>query len=253
MPDIIRTINDAGLKLIDSFETERLAAYDDAHPDKLLTANDIIDGTLTIGYGHTGPDVFIGLQISHEKALELQKYDLTACENTVANAVTADLNDNQFSALACFTFNIGIAAFKASTLLKLLNGGDYASVPQQMARWNKTHIAGQEVVSDGLTRRRMAEATLWATPISDLPQETQTSVTPSVPLKKKFLNSVTCVSGVVAAAGAPLIANAGDIANTIQPLIAYQDQIKYAFMGLTILAACTAAYTHKRSMDKGNT
>ena len=46
----------------------------------------------------------------------------------------------------------------SSTLLKVLNGGDYDGVPAQIMRWNK---AGGKVL-EGLTRRREAEANLFS-------------------------------------------------------------------------------------------
>lgn len=62
-----------------------------------------------------------------------------------------------------FTFNVGEHAFETSTLLKRLNAGDFAGVPEELARWNKVTINGRKVVSNGLTRRRAREAKLFAT------------------------------------------------------------------------------------------
>jgi lysozyme len=45
-------------------------------------------------------------------------------------------------------------------MLKLLNQGDYASVPAQMMRWTKAN----GVDLPGLVRRRQAEAELFARP-----------------------------------------------------------------------------------------
>ena len=71
--------------------------------------------------------------------------------------VTCDLNQNQFDALVSWVYNLGPANLQASTLLKVLNAGDYAGVPAQIMRWNK---AGGKVL-EGLTRRRQAEADLF--------------------------------------------------------------------------------------------
>jgi lysozyme len=56
-----------------------------------------------------------------------------------------------------WVYNLGNGNLGASTLLKVLNMGDYAGVPAQMLRWNK---AGGKVL-EGLTRRRQAEADLF--------------------------------------------------------------------------------------------
>jgi lysozyme len=59
--------------------------------------------------------------------------------------------------LVSFAFNVGIANFQQSTLLRLLNRGWYEQVPAQLMRWNRSR--GE--VLGGLTRRRAAEARLW--------------------------------------------------------------------------------------------
>ena len=47
------------------------------------------------------------------------------------------LTEPQADALISFAFNVGNGAFQESTLLKLLNQGDYDSVPAQLDRWTK--------------------------------------------------------------------------------------------------------------------
>ena len=71
--------------------------------------------------------------------------------------VKCPLSQNQFDALVSWVYNLGPANLQASTLLKVLNAGDYAGVPAQIMRWNK---AGGKVL-EGLTRRRQAEADLF--------------------------------------------------------------------------------------------
>ncbi len=58
-------------------------------------------------------------------------------------SVKAKLTDNQRFALISFVFNEGEPKFRTSTLLRLLNEGDYASVPAQLRRWNKETIKGE--------------------------------------------------------------------------------------------------------------
>jgi len=83
--------------------------------------------------------------------------DVRPAEQTVNNGVKVALNQNQFDALVSFTFNVGGASFNGSTLLKVLNQGQYAQVPDQLRRWNK---AGGKVVQ-GLVNRRENEVKLW--------------------------------------------------------------------------------------------
>jgi lysozyme len=157
-----RQINQDGLNLIKQWEAFIPNAYDDAdRSHSPVKPGQRISGTLTIGYGHTGPDVKPGMVITQEQAEQLLYKDLAPAEQAVSKLVKVDLNDNQFAALVSFTFNAGIGALRESTLLKKLNSGDYASVPGQLALWNKTTINGKKVSSGGLKNRRAAEAGLW--------------------------------------------------------------------------------------------
>ena len=76
----------------------------------------------------------------------------------VLNTVKISLDQNELDALTSWTYNLGVGNLQSSTLLKKLNSGDKNSVPSEMVRWNKA--AGK--VLAGLTRRREAEAKLWA-------------------------------------------------------------------------------------------
>jgi len=132
-------------------EGERLVAYRDTN------------GTLTIGVGHTGLDVTPGLRITHETSRALLLRDLSWASNCVSKNVHVALTEPQWIALVSFVFNEGETKFLTSTLLRLLNAGDYASVPMQLARWNKETVNGVLRVNDGLTNRRGAEIKLWST------------------------------------------------------------------------------------------
>lgn len=65
-------------------------------------------GVLTIGIGHTGPDVFEGQVITREQAFEMLEKDLIIYENAVNNlSLPFTLNQNQFDALVSFAYNCG--------------------------------------------------------------------------------------------------------------------------------------------------
>lgn len=115
-------------------------------------------GKLTIGYGHTGSDVTEGMEITQDRAEELLMQDLTVASKAVNSYVTHPINQNQFDALTDFTYNCGSGNFKSSTLLKLVNAGDFAGAALEFGKWNK----GGGKVLDGLTRRRAAESALFS-------------------------------------------------------------------------------------------
>jgi lysozyme len=138
-------ISNDGITLIEGFESLKLTAYQDSK------------GVWTIGYGHTGPDVYEGLTITEDQADALQQEDLNTAETCVNNDVTVDLQQCQFDALVSFTFNVGSGNEEHSTLLSLLNSGDYADAANQFTRWDQS---GGQVVP-GLLRRRKAEQAMF--------------------------------------------------------------------------------------------
>jgi len=138
-------IGTKGLEMIKHFEGLELNAYQCAA------------GVWTIGYEHT-KGVQKGMVISEDTANEMLVEELNEYENYINTLVNVELNQNQFDAMVSWVYNLGGGNLKASTLLKVLNAGDYAGVPAQMMRWNK---AGGKVL-EGLTRRRQAEADLFA-------------------------------------------------------------------------------------------
>ena len=139
-----RIINNAGLSLIKSFESCKLTAYQDQV------------GVWTIGWGHTG-NVYAGQEITQDEADALLETDLTKFENGVDDLVTATITDNQFAALVSFAFNLGLGNLRSSTLLQLVNSGNFHDANTEFVKWD--HAGGQ--VSDGLLRRRTAEAALF--------------------------------------------------------------------------------------------
>lgn len=152
LPDIAerrrgsRQINQSGLKLLTTFEGCKLAAYDDG------------GGVWTIGYGHT-KGVHKGMTITQAQAEHLLQEDLEKFESFVEDAVKVSINDNQFSALVCFCFNVGPGknGFGGSTLLKLLNQGNFQGCANEFRRWNQVN----GIPWLGLTRRRLAEQALF--------------------------------------------------------------------------------------------
>ena len=114
-------------------------------------------GIWTIGYGHTGKDVIRGLIITEAQAESLLRQDVQEAENNVQNQVKVQLTQNQFDALVSWTYNLGGTNLSQSTMLRLLNKGDYNSVPCQMMRW--VYAGGKKL--NGLVNRRKAEAQLF--------------------------------------------------------------------------------------------
>jgi lysozyme len=137
-------ISQEGLSLIKKFEGCELTAYQDAV------------GVWTIGYGHI-KGVVEGMETTKEQAEEMLVEELHEYESYINECVTVELSQNQFDALVSWVYNLGPTNLKSSTMLKVLNSGDFDGVPAQIKRWNK---AGGNVL-EGLVRRREAEALLF--------------------------------------------------------------------------------------------
>lgn len=134
-----------GTALIQSFEAFRDEAYQDQR------------GIWTCGFGHTGPDVIEGTTCTPYQASKWFDQDTQSACKAVLRTVDVPVNQSQFDALASFTFNVGSGSEAHSTLVRVLNAGNYMMAAEQFLRWNKVN----GVVNAGLTRRREAERALF--------------------------------------------------------------------------------------------
>lgn len=141
-------ISNKGLMLIKKFEGLRLESYQD------------VAGVWTIGVGTTvypnGEKVKEGDKITREEALAYLKSDVKSIEDCINKNVHVPINQNQFDALVSLVYNIGTRAFSNSTLLKILNSGEYNV---NFKAW--CHANGQYV--KGLRIRRVEEQQLFNT------------------------------------------------------------------------------------------
>ena len=188
-----------GLDLIKEFEGLYLQAYR------------CPAGVLTIGYGHTSvagePKVVAGMKITKQEAEDILRRDLAAVEADVGRLVKVPLTQNQFDALVSFQFNTG--GLGRSSALKRLNAGNYADVPAALLLWNKA--AGK--VLAGLTRRRKAEAALFASKIKADTVPPPPDVDPTLPITKPAIKSKTIWATIAAGAttaSSALLEAAGD-------------------------------------------
>lgn len=153
--------NNAGTQLIESFEERVLFTYDDAagYPPVPYTGEHPPKGTLTIGYGHTGPDVTGPRTIDAVTATQLLTSDLAKFEKRVQDAVQVMLTPNEFAALVSFDFNTG--AFPGSPGCALINQRQFVTAwDAHLCRYNMA----EGVINPGLVRRRAAERELFFRP-----------------------------------------------------------------------------------------
>lgn len=154
-----------GIAIIKEFEQLRLKAYR------------CPAGKMTIGWGHTGINVFAGDVITIEVANSLLRHDLKDCE-AVINKACPKLNQNQFDALASFIFNVGAGNFNSSSLLRKIKANpNDPIIANKLKEWvyggdgsrngvdddgdGITDEPGEKQKLPGLVRRRSDEATLY--------------------------------------------------------------------------------------------
>lgn len=138
-------ISAEGIEFIREFEKLRLQAYKDS------------GGVWTVGYGHTGGDVKEGLKIDAAVAEALLRGDVGDAERCINSVVKVALSQSEYDALCSFVFNIGVKAFRESTMLRLINAEDYGGAALQFKRWSYDN--GRQVA--GLVNRREAERKLF--------------------------------------------------------------------------------------------
>ena len=143
-----------GLNMIKGFEGFRSNPYLDSA------------GIATIGYGTilypNGVSVTMNdPAITQAEAEQYLLYEINHKTSSINNLITVEINQNQFDALVSFAYNLGVHALGGSTLLRLLNQGDYDAAANEFPKWDR---AGGHVV-DGLVKRRLAEQQLFSTPV----------------------------------------------------------------------------------------
>lgn len=141
-------------KITEPSEGKRLAAYRDCV------------GVWTIGYGHTSragaPRVAAGMKIAEAEADEILSRDLARFERGVAEALhkaKGEVLQREFDALVDLAFNIGLGAFRSSSLLRAYLAGDKAKAAEKFLDWTR---AGGRVVA-GLVARRKRERAWFLT------------------------------------------------------------------------------------------
>lgn len=119
-------------------------------------------GVWTIGYGTTRYPGGLRVKPTDGPCTVVQaehwlEDEMDHCRGQVISIIGPQLNEHQIEALTDFVYNLGAGAFRASTLRRRINDGDFADVPYQLSRW----VRGGGRVLPGLIRRREAEIKLF--------------------------------------------------------------------------------------------
>lgn len=143
---MIRMLLPDAVQMIASFEGFQQTAYKDAA------------GTWTIGYGHTGAvhsgDVTTQAQAAIMLQMDLQQ--TAAAVSSMTDDVTT--SDHEYGALVSLAYNIGVGAFRGSSVLKYHRAGKQALAAGAFLLWDQAHVDGRLQPVKGLLARREAEA-----------------------------------------------------------------------------------------------
>lgn len=122
-------------------------------------------GIVTIGYGsirwQDGTKIELGQEITMTGAAKLLQFEV----NRIAQRLPdIKVNQNQYDAIVSFCYNVGVANFKFSTLLKLIKvNANNPLIREEFMKWTKARDTKTNSlrVLKGLVRRREAEANLY--------------------------------------------------------------------------------------------
>lgn len=210
-------LSDEGLRLIKSFEGYHTRLKDGSCAAYLCPA-----GVPTIGYGCT-EGIKLGMVWTAEQAEEALRREIAKFENAVTKSVTVDINQNEFDALVSLAYNIGVAGFQRSSILRRLNKGDRKGAAQAFHMWNQ----GGGRVLPGLVSRRAREAALFLKPAEKpedpfMPQAVAASPEPAKPVNVAVVSGTAAVAATQAIPGLPLPAVPPEITDSITNVTAWK-------------------------------
>lgn len=236
------SVSASGVNLVKRFEGLHKVGQ-----DGIIRAYRCPAGRWTVGYGHT-KGVRSGVQGSEAQCEQWLQEDLNVAGQAIKRHVRVPLSQAQYDALASFIFNIGEGNFAKSTLLKKLNNGLYDDVPAQILRWNKATVDGVLTELRGLTRRRTAEAALFAMDAPLASDGGEAMVQKPEQRATKPLTQSKTMAGV-GVAGLATVAQ--EAAQKLEGLTAYSDAIQYAFLALSIAGIVLVAYARIKDHNEG--
>lgn len=180
-------------------------------------------GVWTIGWGHT-QNVRPGMTCTQDEADLWLLEDVEDAARAVDFYATADVNANELGAMVSLTFNIGINAFKTSTVLKQHNRGNKLAASRAFGLWNKITDprTKKKVESVGLTSRRAKEAALYLEPVFD---EIEHLPPTAAGVPQRVLGESAMTSSPIAQTGAVSVAGGlvATVSAFVQPIRDFAD------------------------------
>lgn len=243
-----------------------LFVYDDAfYPPRKHRRGNPVKGTLTAGYGHTGPELTSEMEVTQALAIQWLQADVEVARTRLGQRIGGiinELTDMQYAALLSFVFNLG--ANPTWTIWKRLCARSFDQVPLEMMKFvNQTQVVdGKKVLVkvNGLVKRRALEVQLWATaepgsiatdPPSSVTRKAETPPTPADPVPP-------IKSGSIIATGASIVASVPIFAKQVIDAATPYTQSEWVQTSVAALAFVAASasvlalvlmWMHKRNLQ----
>jgi lysozyme len=170
-------------------------------------------GVWTCGFGETEgitPETqWTQAEADERFCLALGKYS-----GAVQALCTQAPGPNQLGAMTSLAYNIGLGGFRASSVLRAHNRGDWQGAARAFALWNKATIDGTLQVLRGLTARRAAEAALYLTPEADDAREPM----PQIVQAESTVAASPIIKGGATTVGAGVVAALAEARDALGPL-----------------------------------
>lgn len=119
-------------------------------------------GKLTVGYGFRisaeEGEHYKATPMTREQAEVILDKKIAAILVVIGKTIRQPLTQGQVDALIAFIFNIGVEAFKTSTLVRKINSRNYAGAADEFPRW--CH-GDHGVIIPGLVTRRAKEKAMF--------------------------------------------------------------------------------------------
>jgi lysozyme len=260
----MRPIPIAAVDFVRRHEGCVLKVYDDLRPRVVLKPGDEVLGTLTAGYGHTGPDIHIGMTVTREKAEQWLDVDLDLAARRLESRVgpiVDELTTNQYAALLSFVFNLGVDGPMAkATIWRRVRARQFDQIPLEMMKF--VNARGRKL--QGLVNRRAAEVALWSSlepgsapdePPSSVTRLVATPPTPAEPAPARKSPTIwAAMASAVAAVAASVKEwmgqaldfatpdNVNQISGAITPYAAKSQLVAGTVSSLSVVAAVLAAF-----------
>lgn len=262
-----RKMNAAGIEMLKAFEGVMDGDPSTVNLDPYLCPA----GYWTIGWGHVVLDghgrmikgkgnealakAVYPSGITMDEAEKLLAQDLAIHEAAVEKLVNVPINDNQFSALVSFSFNLGANRLRDSELLDCVNAEDFEEAARQFKQWCKATNpkTKKKEVLPGLVRRREAERMLFCRPVFEAPKPIGQSQT--------IQGSAAVSIGTVIAGAGAAVDMAPDVIQAITQSVPQYNEVKKttaevfgtafaAMLGLTVIGIGVWKVVRARLADR---